>query len=311
MSVTSNADYTAENCTFSANRAGQGSSVYVGTGARARFDFCTFADGRASDAAIGGGTSGAVSAYASTFFDNYLQNGTTESAAIDPPSGLFTFTSLGYNAFTTASAPAALHATDTTFTNLGSAYRDFGTYTGGWVESYQSFPIVGVEDGTPAVAPGVIPPPEHDSRGYDRIFNVSADYGANEFGGEITDEDGDLLPSWWELLWGFDPFTANDTTVDLDNDQQDLWGEYVWLTDPFDGTSAFSIDHLTGTSNITLNWASETGYVYRIHTSSNMTLWDPGPFVQATSAASTFMDTTTGLTRLFYQVRRVGTLPTP
>lgn len=53
--------------------------------------------------------------------------------------------------------------------------------------------------------------------------------------GISSDTDGDTLPDWWEEIYGFDPFVADDPTLDADNDGLTTYEEYLYGASPFSG----------------------------------------------------------------------------
>lgn len=53
--------------------------------------------------------------------------------------------------------------------------------------------------------------------------------------GISSDTDGDTLPDWWEEIYGFDPFVADDPTLDADNDGLTTDEEYLYGASPFSG----------------------------------------------------------------------------
>ena len=53
--------------------------------------------------------------------------------------------------------------------------------------------------------------------------------------GYSVDSDGDGMPDWWEVMYGFDPFNASDAMLDTDGDGVDNLTEYLQGRDPTKG----------------------------------------------------------------------------
>jgi hypothetical protein len=84
-----------------------------------------------------------------------------------------------------------------------------------------------------------------------------------------NDTDNDTLPDGWEFsLFGG---IARDGNGDYDLDGSLDWQEYIAGTSPTNPVSALRIDEFTtGSTNITLNWPSVTGRLYKVMTATNL-----------------------------------------
>ncbi|MHC4739608.1 MAG: LamG domain-containing protein, partial [Planctomycetota bacterium] len=93
------------------------------------------------------------------------------------------------------------------------------------------------------------------------LFEAESEVDPNE---EPLDSDGDGMPDYWELLWGFDPFNASDADEDADGDGVSNLDEYLQGTNPADGppeeVGNWPFDEGSGTSVADISGFSNHGF---------------------------------------------------
>jgi hypothetical protein len=160
--------------------------------------------------------------------------------------------------------------------------------TGGWG------PVIAILSGSPARNAGdplvsLLSP--FEVRGYLRLQGSAIDIGAVEFESKTEDTDSDMIPDWWELLYGLDPDDPGDASEDPDLDLSDNLEEYQNGTDPFkpESSTELKILHVQSgatPSSLDITFSSDPGVYYEIEFSPDLST----PFVTvvgATGAAGT------------------------
>ena len=256
-----NGQLVLENVTFSGNTAAAlGSAIYL-LNATSRVEFATFADHGGAASGVVQGVNSTLHLYGSVFF----RNGQASVSGA-------TLASEGYNAF--SDNPAGNVPTDSlNNSSLADAYEAFGDY-GGWVPTYRPSPFAThVIDTLPPILAGSIPPPLQDARGFVRVAGASADWGAHESGGATFDSDGDGLPDWWELKYGFDPNSFTDADQDFDGDGYSLAEELAWGTNPFDPLSNPGISFSMSPAHdptVAVTWNTLAGETYLLEATRSL-----------------------------------------
>jgi len=142
-----------------------------------------------------------------------------------------------------------------------------------------------------------------DLSGNARIFNASVDMGAYEF--FYTDSDNDLMPDYWEEIYGFD-ISVDDSAEDQDGDSFTNLQEYLLGTNPTNSTDAFRADEVVALGNGTfqLTWTSVSGKEYSIQTSTNLTEWADvvGSFIATSDTTTTSVNIDPDSTKAFFRV---------
>jgi hypothetical protein len=92
--------------------------------------------------------------------------------------------------------------------------------------------------------------------------------------GLVSDQDGDVLPDYWESTY-FTNITNALTTADPDGDGMDNLSEYLSGTDPTDPTSIFGIAaveslYSTGHPPFVLTWDGKPGRIYKVSWTYNI-----------------------------------------
>lgn len=83
------------------------------------------------------------------------------------------------------------------------------------------------------------------------------------------DDDNDLMPDDWELMFGLNPTNAADAVLNLDGDPSLNVQEYIADTDPMDSNAYFRIEAVT--NGIEVIFLSSTGRVYTLQSTDNLT----------------------------------------
>jgi hypothetical protein len=124
------------------------------------------------------------------------------------------------------------------------------------------------------------PPLTQDLRGTPRPLDGdldstnTMDMGAHEFDPD-TDSDSDLMPDYWEKLYGLNPTNAMDAVQDPDQDGLSNLSEYIAGTHPFDGASTFLLNMTTTAepSEFRLTWASVPNRWYTVFRTPDLEMW--------------------------------------
>jgi hypothetical protein len=92
-----------------------------------------------------------------------------------------------------------------------------------------------------------------------------------QFTGAFPDEDGDGLPDWWEILYGYDPTDPTNSGRDDDGDGMSAIQEYIAGTNPNDPNSRLRVTRVIKPSGIDITWTSVPGRKYRLDSSPTLT----------------------------------------
>jgi hypothetical protein len=135
---------------------------------------------------------------------------------------------------------------------------------------------------SPAIDAGVPSDVMLDARGLSRIAGAAPDAGAIEVGAEPpADTDTDGLPDLWERLYGLNPTSAIDASLDSDGDGHNALTEYTGRTDPRNSQSVHRIhlERLTWpyAPGIQITWARVHGVEYQLETSTDLRTWRKVP----------------------------------
>jgi hypothetical protein len=109
-------------------------------------------------------------------------------------------------------------------------------------------------------------------------FNTGVDMDGDNIDNACDpDIDGDGLPNWWEVQYGFDPASfVLDTTNDPDADGFGNIEEYVAGTNPTNGASLFQFTAVSNSPRFVFSFPSASGRYYDVLVSTNL---PPGEWI--------------------------------
>ncbi len=84
------------------------------------------------------------------------------------------------------------------------------------------------------------------------------------------DTDGDGLPNWWELAYGFNPNSAGDAGLDVDGDGMAALQEYRAGTNPTNALSVLDLN-LTSLVPLRMQFVAQSNVSYAVQFSTNIT----------------------------------------
>jgi len=107
-----------------------------------------------------------------------------------------------------------------------------------------------------------------DLDGLARVFDISVDMGAYEFGSSMPDADLDGIPDAWELQF-FGSITGALASGNADMDSQTNGDEFIAGTDPTNAASFFQVatDAVNAgnpSQHVVINWKALNGRVYNV-----------------------------------------------
>ncbi len=80
----------------------------------------------------------------------------------------------------------------------------------------------------------------------------------------FLDTDGDVMPDWWEARYGFNPANSNAPAGNADSDPASDLAEYIADSDPTNATSFFSINDLSSSPTVGVQFDASTARVYTL-----------------------------------------------
>lgn len=122
-----------------------------------------------------------------------------------------------------------------------------------------------------------------------------------------TDNDNDMMPNWWEILYGFNPAVSNAPGPDADGDSATDFEEWIAATDPTDSNSIFRITFINASANQLISFPSVIERVYRLDRNNALdthAAWSflAGP-VTGLVGTTTLIDTNPPASHNTYRVR--------
>jgi hypothetical protein len=148
-----------------------------------------------------------------------------------------------------------------------------------------------------------------DARGLSRIAGPAPDAGAIEVGAEPpADTDADGLPDLWERLYGLNPTSATDASLDFDGDGHNALTEFNFRTDPRNPQSVHRIRLGDSTwpynPGMQIIWSRVHGVEYQVETSTDLRTWRkiPPPYSPTFGGHSLNLVVPADAGTLFYRV---------
>jgi predicted outer membrane repeat protein len=297
--LANNARVLMENVTLDQNTAGdQGGAIFAWNGSELIIRHSTISFNTSVNDAAGLQLFGSsVRFFCSVIAENFRTSGTLHNYAGTAGA---TIQSDGFNMTDGTFLPGTSDA------NSVTVVFNFRSLTG-----FSSTRVPGFQSAIVDAGPINAQIPAQDARGGVRKWGPTVDIGAFEMGTLLVDNDNDFMDDVWELYYGLNPGSPNDSIGNLDFDGASNVEEYQGMTDPgvIDVVAPPKILDWEYTGGFLIgSFVSAPGVDYNMWVSTDLVNWGPVPFTGEAGASQTsfnFPPFQPASDRVFLEIRTV------